>query len=106
MLNIVAITIGDINGIGIEILINSWKKNKIKKFILFTDIVKLERFMLSGSFTSTQFYADIEGHPEEEKVKRALDELMFFTSVLKILGVYKRSENALEHYFLKDISIF
>ena len=44
MHNIVAITIGDINGIGIEILINSWKKNKIKKFILFTDIVKLERF--------------------------------------------------------------
>ena len=56
------------------------------------NIVKLESFMLSGSFTSTQFYADIEGHPEEEKVKRALDELMFFTSMLKILGVYKRSE--------------
>ena len=44
MHNIVAITIGDINGIGIEILINSWKKNKIKKFILFTDIVRLESF--------------------------------------------------------------
>ena len=44
MLNIVAITIGDINGIGIEILINSLKKNKIKKFILFTDIVRLERY--------------------------------------------------------------
>ena len=44
MLNIVAITIGDINGIGIEILINSWEKNKIKKFILFTDIVRLKRF--------------------------------------------------------------
>ena len=45
MPKIVAITIGDINGIGIEILINSWKKNKIKNFILFTDITKLKRFI-------------------------------------------------------------
>ena len=50
MNNIIAITIGDINGIGIEILINSWKKNKIKKFILFTDIVKLERFTKKKNF--------------------------------------------------------
>ena len=47
------------------------------------NMVKLESYMVSGTFTSTQFYADIEGHPEEEKVKRALDELVFFTSVLK-----------------------
>ena len=45
MRNIVAITVGDINGIGIEILINSWKNKKIKNFILFTDISKLERFI-------------------------------------------------------------
>ena len=38
MTNIIAITIGDINGIGIELLINLWKKKKVKKFILFTDI--------------------------------------------------------------------
>ncbi len=53
------------------------------------NMVKLESYMVSGSFTSTQFYADIEGHPEEEKVKRALDELIFFTSMFKILGVYE-----------------
>ena len=47
---------------------------------------------VSGSFTSTQFYADIEGHPDEEKVKRALDELIFFTSMFKILGVYECHE--------------
>ena len=45
MNNIIAITIGDINGIGIEILINAWKKNKIKKFILFTDIVRLKKLI-------------------------------------------------------------
>ena len=54
------------------------------------NMVKLESYMVSGSFTSTQFYADIEGHPDEEKVNRALDELMFFTSMVKILGVYER----------------
>ena len=29
MNNLVAITIGDINGVGIEILIDAWKKKKI-----------------------------------------------------------------------------
>ena len=53
------------------------------------NMVKLESYMVSGTFTSTQFYADIEGHPDEEKVKRALDELVFFTSFFKILGVYE-----------------
>ena len=36
MTNLIAITIGDINGIGIEILIKLWKKNKINKIIFFT----------------------------------------------------------------------
>ena len=53
------------------------------------NMVKLESYMVSGTFTSTQFYAEIEGHPDEEKVKRALDELVFFTSFFKILGVYE-----------------
>ena len=53
------------------------------------NMVKLESYMVSGTFTSTQFYADIEGHPDEEKVKRALDELAFITSFFKILGVYE-----------------
>ena len=38
MHKIVAITIGDPKGIGIHILINTWKKNKNKNFILFTDL--------------------------------------------------------------------
>ena len=35
--NLIAISIGDIDGIGIEILINLWKKNIVKKFVLFTN---------------------------------------------------------------------
>ena len=45
MTNLTAITIGDINGIGIEILIKLWKKNKIKKIILFTNINFLKIFL-------------------------------------------------------------
>lgn len=52
------------------------------------NVVKLESYMIDGSFTATQFYADIEGHPEQPAVRRALDELGFFTSSLKVLGVY------------------
>jgi prephenate dehydratase len=44
--------------------------------------------MVDGSFTATQFYADIEGHPDDANVKRALEELGYFTKMLDILGVY------------------
>ena len=52
------------------------------------NMTKLESYMKNGSFTATQFYADIEGHPDDPAVRRALDELGYFTSELKILGVY------------------
>ena len=52
------------------------------------NMVKLESYMLDGSFTATQFYADIEGHPEQRLVRLALEELAFFTREIKILGVY------------------
>ena len=44
--------------------------------------------MAGGSFTATQFYADIEGHPEDPAVARALEELAHFTNFIDILGVY------------------
>ncbi len=56
------------------------------------NMLKLESYMVNGSFTATQFYADVEGHPEDEGLKRALDELEFFTSSLRILGSYPMSE--------------
>ncbi|AXI44989.1 prephenate dehydratase [Sulfitobacter sp. SK012] len=52
------------------------------------NMTKLESYMVGGSFTATQFYADIEGHPEDAHVKRALDELGYFTNMLEVLGVY------------------
>lgn len=52
------------------------------------NMTKLESYMVGGSFTATQFYADIEGHPEDPPVKRALEELGYFTNMLDVLGVY------------------
>ena len=53
------------------------------------NMVKLESYMVGGSFTATQFYADIEGHPEDHGVSLAMDELRFFCTYTKILGVYE-----------------
>ena len=55
------------------------------------NMTKLESYMVGGSFTATQFYADIEGHPDDPNVKLALDELAYFTDSIKILGVYPAS---------------
>ena len=52
------------------------------------NMTKLESYMVGGTFTATEFYADIEGHPEDEHVRRALEELAYFTTHLQILGVY------------------
>ena len=52
------------------------------------NITKLESYIIDGSFTVAQFYADIEGHPENRMVRLALEELSFFSREVKILGVY------------------
>jgi prephenate dehydratase len=55
------------------------------------NMTKLESYQIGGSFNATQFYADIEGHPEDRSVKLALEELAFFTSKLTVLGIYPAS---------------
>ncbi len=52
------------------------------------NMTKLESYMIEGNFFATQFYADVEGHPEDRSLKLALEELAFFSSHLTILGVY------------------
>ena len=52
------------------------------------NMTKLESYMVGGEFTATQFLAEVDGHPEDLHVKRALEELRFFTTDVKILGVY------------------
>jgi len=52
------------------------------------NMTKLESYMVGGRFTQTQFYADVEGHPDERPLRLALEELDFFAREVKILGVY------------------
>jgi len=52
------------------------------------NMTKLESYMVDGNFTATEFLADIDGHPEDPPVARALEELRYFTSRLDVLGVY------------------
>ncbi|NYD43839.1 prephenate dehydratase [Nocardioides panaciterrulae] len=55
------------------------------------NMTKLESYMVDGQFTATQFLAEVDGHPEDLPVQRALEELAFFTTDVKILGVYPAS---------------
>lgn len=52
------------------------------------NMTKLESYMVRGQFTATQFYVDIEGHPDDDAVRLALEELSFFSREVNILGVY------------------
>jgi prephenate dehydratase len=55
------------------------------------NMTKLESYQLDGKFVATMFYADIEGHPDDPAVQRALSELKYFSSELTILGSYRAS---------------
>ena len=57
------------------------------------NMTKLESYMVDGSFNATQFYADIEGHPDDEGVRFAFEELEFFTDYFEVLGVYPKANN-------------
>src|SRR3954454_14859294 len=52
------------------------------------NMTKLESYMIEGNFFATMFYADVEGHPDDQSLSFALEELKFFSRELKILGVY------------------
>ncbi|MGL4261817.1 MAG: prephenate dehydratase [Afipia sp.] len=52
------------------------------------NMTKLESYMVEGNFFATQFYADVDGHPDDKNLAYALEELKFFSKDLRIVGVY------------------
>jgi prephenate dehydratase len=52
------------------------------------NLTRLESYMLNGHFVATQFLCDADGHPEQPALRRALEELSFFSSEVRVLGVY------------------
>lgn len=53
------------------------------------NMTKLESYQIGGKFIATQFFADVQGHPDDPALRRALEELRFFSEKVRILGVYK-----------------
>jgi prephenate dehydratase len=60
------------------------------------NMTKLESYMIGGKFTATQFLAEVDGHPESPALRLAFEELAFFSSETKILGVYPMAKFRLE----------
>jgi prephenate dehydratase len=56
------------------------------------NMTKLESYMVGGAFSATMFYVDVEAHPEDAALTRALQELQFFTDEFRVLGVYQADE--------------
>ncbi|MEY3553380.1 MAG: hypothetical protein RL735_1728 [Pseudomonadota bacterium] len=52
------------------------------------NLSKIESYMVGGEFAATQFLCDVDGHPQDPALARALEELEFFTREVRILGVY------------------
>jgi prephenate dehydratase len=52
------------------------------------NMTKLESYMVDGEFAATRFLVDVDGHPEQPALARALEELRFFSKEVEILGVY------------------
>ena len=56
------------------------------------NLTKLESYMVGGSFTAAQFYADVEGHIDSPEMVHALEELAFFSESITHLGTYPMDE--------------
>ena len=52
------------------------------------NMTKLESYMLDGHFTAVQFLCDVDGHPDQPPLRRALEELRFFSREVHVLGCY------------------
>ena len=44
--------------------------------------------MEDGDFNAARFYAEVEGHPDTQAMRRALEELGFFVDELALMGIY------------------
>jgi len=58
------------------------------------NLTKLESYIIDGSFSQAQFYADAEAHIDDPRMQNALAELRYFSKpeAFKILGVYPAAE--------------
>ena len=55
------------------------------------NMIKLESYNYGADFVITQFYCEIEGHPEQQNTKFALDDMYHYCSKVRKLGVFEKS---------------
>ena len=86
MNKLIAVTIGDINGIGIKILLKEWKNNNINNFVLFTNLKLIKNYILNNKLN-----IKINDYSEMYKFKK--NELNIFN--IKAKNNYYNSYNSL-----------
>lgn len=52
------------------------------------NMVKLESYMASDTMQATSFHLDVEGHPHQDSMKYAMQELDFFAKEVRNIGTY------------------
>ena len=52
------------------------------------NLTKLESYTLEGDFEKVQFFCDVEAHPDEDRMRYALEELAFYTDKIESYGTY------------------
>ncbi|KQO05667.1 prephenate dehydratase [Sphingomonas sp. Leaf242] len=57
------------------------------------NITKLESYQRNGSFSATEFYADVVGKPGDANLDHALEELGFHSKWLRVLGTYRQARS-------------
>jgi prephenate dehydratase len=60
------------------------------------NMTKIESYMVGGRFAAAQFLCDVDGHPESPPLRRAFEELAFFSKEFRILGAYPAHPYRLE----------
>ena len=60
--NLTAVSIGDIKGIGIEILIKSWKRKELKNFVLITNYKLFNKYILQKKILLKIFKSQLIGN--------------------------------------------
>lgn len=53
------------------------------------NLTKLESYQQGEDFLLTHFYVEFEGHPEDEHVARALDEMFYFSDEGRVVGTFR-----------------
>ena len=55
------------------------------------NMIKLESYNYGANFVITEFYCEIEGHPDQENTKLALEDMNHYCSKVRKLGVFEKS---------------